>query len=122
MRGRAMQSAFALSSAALVAFGIAGCQQQSTSNEGGAAPSDLKIVEQIPIDQNGAEVKPPEATEAANPAGDGKATCPPVSLAMAGALTGPDAALGVNIKNGIQIGRRPAQRDQPRLPGSTEDL
>ena len=64
MRGRAMQSAFALSSAALVAFGIAGCQQQSTSNEGGAAPSDLKIVEQNPIDQIGAEVKPPEATEA----------------------------------------------------------
>ena len=39
----------------------------------------------------------------ANPAGDGKATCPPVSLAMAGALTGPDAALGINIKNGVQL-------------------
>ena len=103
MRGRAMRSAFALSSAALVAFGIAGCQQQSASNEGGAAPSDLKIVEQIPIDQNGAEVKPPEGTVPVDPAGDGKATCPPVSLAMAGALTGPDAALGVNIKNGVQM-------------------
>ncbi len=38
-----------------------------------------------------------------DPAGDGKATCPPVSLAMAGALTGPDAALGINIKNGVQM-------------------
>ena len=38
-----------------------------------------------------------------DPAGDGKATCPPVSLAMAGALTGPDAALGINIKNGVQL-------------------
>ena len=31
----------------------------------------------------------------ADPAGDGKATCPPVSIAMAGALNGPDAALGI---------------------------
>ena len=31
------------------------------------------------------------------------ATCPPVSIAMAGALNGPDAALGINIKNGVQL-------------------
>jgi branched-chain amino acid transport system substrate-binding protein len=104
VRGRAMRSAFALSSAALVALGIAGCQQQSTSNGGSSeAPSDLKIVEQVQIDQNGAEVKPEAGTVPLNPAGDGKATCPPVSLAMAGALTGPDAALGINIKNGVQL-------------------
>ncbi|CAN5302620.1 branched-chain amino acid ABC transporter substrate-binding protein [soil metagenome] len=42
-------------------------------------------------------------TEPANPAGDGNAQCPPLSLAMAGALTGPDAALGINIKNGVQL-------------------
>jgi len=99
-----VRSAFALSSAALVALGIAGCQQQSTSNGGSStAPSDLKIVEQVQIDQNGAEVKPEAGTVPLNPAGDGKATCPPVSLAMAGALTGPDAALGINIKNGVQL-------------------
>jgi branched-chain amino acid transport system substrate-binding protein len=93
----------------LVVFGsamtLAGCQQQAQPNEsgGGAAQTNLKIVEQVPIDENGAEIKAPDAAAAANPAGDGKAQCPPVSLAMAGALNGPDAALGINIKNGIQL-------------------
>ena len=104
MRGRRVRSAVVLGSAALVAFGMAGCQQQSQSGGGGdAAPSDLKIVEQIQIDQNGAEIKPETGAVALNPAGDGKASCPPVSLAMAGALTGQDAALGINIKNGVQL-------------------
>ncbi|MCV7226699.1 branched-chain amino acid ABC transporter substrate-binding protein [Mycolicibacterium komossense] len=101
MRGRATRSAFALSSAALLVMGIAGCNQSKP--EEGAAQSDLKIVEQVQIDQNGAEVKPEAGAVPANPAGDGKATCPPLSLAMAGALTGPDAALGINIKNGVQL-------------------
>ena len=103
MRSRMARNAFALGSAGLVVLGIAGCQQQSEPSAGGAAQTDLKIVEQVQIDANGAEVKPPEAAAAANPAGDGKAQCPPVSIAMAGALTGPDAALGINIKNGIQL-------------------
>ena len=105
MRGRVARNAFALGSVGLVVLGsifLAGCQQSQTS-EGGTAPANLKIVEQVQIDENGAEVKPPEAAAAANPAGDGKAQCPPVSIAMAGALTGPDAALGINIKNGIQL-------------------
>ncbi|MET0699111.1 MAG: ABC transporter substrate-binding protein, partial [Mycobacterium sp.] len=101
MRGRATRSAFALSSAALLVWGLAGCNQSKP--EEGAAQSDLKIVEQVQIDQNGAEVKPEAGATAANPAGDGKANCPPLSLAMAGALTGPDAALGINIKNGVQL-------------------
>jgi len=106
VRGRTMRSAVVFGSAALLAFGVAGCQQQSQSSGSGgssAEASDLQIVEQIPIDQNGAEVKPPAGSTPADPAGDGKATCPPVSLAMAGALTGADAALGVNIKNGVQM-------------------
>jgi branched-chain amino acid transport system substrate-binding protein len=106
VRGRVARKAFAIGSAGLIVLGIAGCQQQSEpSGEGGGgeAQSDLKIVEQVPIDENGAEIKPPDATAAADPAGDGKAQCPPVSLAMAGALNGPDAALGINIKNGIQL-------------------
>jgi branched-chain amino acid transport system substrate-binding protein len=82
-------------------FGMAGCQQSQPEEE--ASQTDLKIVEQVPIDENGTEIKPPDATTAADPAGDGKATCPPVSIAMAGALTGPDAALGINIKNGVQL-------------------
>lgn len=101
MRGRTVRSAFALSSAALLALGLAGCNQGSP--EEGATQSDLKIVEQVQIDQNGAEVAAEEGAEPADPAGDGNAQCPPLSLAMAGALTGPDAALGINIKNGVQL-------------------
>jgi branched-chain amino acid transport system substrate-binding protein len=78
------------------------CSQQSQPSEE-AAPTELKIVEQIPIDANGKEIKPPDVSTAADPAGDGKANCPPVSIAMAGALTGADAALGINIKNGVQL-------------------
>jgi branched-chain amino acid transport system substrate-binding protein len=84
-------------------LGIAGCQQQSEPSEGGAGATDLKIVEQVQIDENGAEVKPAADVKPLDPAGDGNAQCPPVSIAMAGALNGPDAALGINIKNGIQL-------------------
>lgn len=101
MRGRATRSAIAASSAVLAVLGLAACNQ-SKPNES-SSQSDLKIVEQIQIDQNGAEVKPESGTTPADPAGDGKAACPPVSIAMAGALNGPDAALGINIKNGVQL-------------------
>ncbi len=63
----------------------------------------MKIVGQLPIDPNGNEVRTRVGSMPADPAGDGKATCPPVGLAVAGALTGADAALGVNIKNGVQM-------------------
>ncbi|MGV0603901.1 branched-chain amino acid ABC transporter substrate-binding protein [Mycolicibacterium sp. XJ1904] len=102
MRGRMARKAFAISSAGLVVLGTAGCQQAEPT-EGGEAQTDLKIVEQVQIDENGAEVKADESAAPADPAGDGNAQCPPVSLAMAGALNGPDAALGINIKNGIQL-------------------
>ncbi|MCV7279369.1 branched-chain amino acid ABC transporter substrate-binding protein [Mycolicibacterium flavescens] len=103
MRFGVARKAFAISSAGLVALGIAGCQQSEPSEDGGSAQSDLKIVEQVQIDETGAEVKADESAAPADPAGDGNAQCPPVSLAMAGALNGPDAALGINIKNGIQL-------------------
>jgi branched-chain amino acid transport system substrate-binding protein len=103
VRGRVARSALAIGSAGLVVLGIAGCQQQAEPAAGEAAPADLKIVEQVQIDENGAEVPPPPEAAAADPAGNGQAQCPPVSIAMAGALTGPDAQLGINIKNGIQL-------------------
>ena len=102
MRGGVARKAVALSGAGLVVLGIAGCQQ-SQPTAGDSGQSELKIVEQVQIDENGAEIPPPEEAAAADPAGDGNAQCPPVSLAMAGALNGPDAALGINIKNGIQL-------------------
>lgn len=103
-----------MSSAALVMLGLAACSQQpsggndsskgSSAASGSAAPAaDLKIVEQVQIDNNGAAVKADAGVAPADPAGDGKATCAPVSIAMAGALNGPDAALGINIKNGVQL-------------------
>jgi branched-chain amino acid transport system substrate-binding protein len=85
----------------LVVLGLAGCNQSKPEEE--SSQSQLKIVEQVQIDENGKEVKPAEGAAPADPAGDGKATCPPVSIAMAGALNGPDAALGINIKNGVQL-------------------
>ena len=101
MRGRATRSAFALSSAALLVLGVAGCSQSKPAEE--QAQGNLKIVEQIQIDQDGKEIKSDATAKPADPRGDGKATCAPVNLAMAGALTGPDAALGINIKNGVQL-------------------
>jgi branched-chain amino acid transport system substrate-binding protein len=102
VRGRVARSAFAIGSAGLIVLGVAGCQQQSEPSKE-AAPTELKIVEQVPIDANGKQIKPPDIATAADPAGDGKANCPPLSIAMAGALTGADAALGINIKNGVQM-------------------
>ena len=114
MGARATRQAIAMSSAALVMLGLAACSQQpsggndsskgSSAASGSAAPAaDLKIVEQVQIDNNGAAVKADAGVAPADPAGDGKATCAPVSIAMAGALNGPDAALGINIKNGVQL-------------------
>ncbi|MBU9765065.1 branched-chain amino acid ABC transporter substrate-binding protein [Mycobacterium sp. TNTM28] len=85
----------------MVALAIAGCNQSAPGGE--AAQADLKIVEKVQIDENGAEVKAAQDVAPADPAGDGKATCPPVMLGMMGALNGPDAALGINIKNGVQL-------------------
>ncbi|WP_431970823.1 branched-chain amino acid ABC transporter substrate-binding protein [Nocardia sp. bgisy134] len=56
------------------------------------------------MDTAGKEVPKTDPAKAADPAGDGKATCAPgTSIAMAGALTGPDAALGINIVNGVKL-------------------
>jgi branched-chain amino acid transport system substrate-binding protein len=82
-------------------LGIAGCNQSSP--EQAKEQANLKIVEQVQIDENGKEVTATTGATPADPAGDGKATCPPVNIAMAGALNGPDAALGINIKNGVQL-------------------
>ncbi len=101
---RAPRKALLLSSAALIVTSIAGCHQapaESTSNA--ATPTNLKIVGLTQIDENGAAVAPASGVTPADPAGDGKATCAPVSIATASALTGADAALGNNVKFGAQL-------------------
>jgi branched-chain amino acid transport system substrate-binding protein len=101
VRGRVARTVFALGSAGVVVAGIAGCSQSQPQEQ--AAQAELKIVEQVQIDENGGEITLTAGAAPADPAGNGQAQCPPVSIAMAGALTGPDAALGINIKNGIQL-------------------
>ena len=101
MRGRATRSALVLGSAGLLVLGIAACSQASP--EQSSSQSNLKIVEQVQIDENGKPVQQAAAAAPADPAGNGKATCPPVNIAMAGALNGPNAALGINIKYGVQL-------------------
>ncbi|OBK76918.1 branched-chain amino acid ABC transporter substrate-binding protein [Mycobacterium sp. 1274761.0] len=101
MRGRVARNAVAFGSAGLLVLSMAACQQSKPEEE--TSQTNLKIVEQVQIDENGGEVKAAAGAVPADPAGDGKANCPPVSIAMAGALNGPDAALGINIKNGVQL-------------------
>lgn len=113
MRGERSRYAIALGSAALLMASVAGCSQtapggdsatgSSVSGEATPAPTDLAIVAQVQIDESGVEVKAGGVVAPADPAGDGTATCAPVKIAMAGALNGPDAALGINIKNGVQL-------------------
>ena len=105
MRGRVTRSAAAIGAVGLVVLGMAGCSKSKPgdNNADSSTPGNLKIVEQVQIDENGGEVPAQQAAEAVDPAGDGKATCAPVSIAMAGALNGPDAALGINIQNGAKL-------------------
>jgi branched-chain amino acid transport system substrate-binding protein len=105
VRVRAPHKALVLSSSALIMIGVAGCQQQAPAASGSnaATSTDLKIVGLSQIDQNGAAVPSAAGAAPADPAGDGKASCQPVSIATASALTGADAALGNNVKYGAQL-------------------
>lgn len=88
---------------------LSGCSSKSTSDgsasgSAGASSANLTIQPLVQIDANGKEVKAGDSAKAADPAGDGKATCAStVKIDMAGALTGANAALGLNIKNGAQL-------------------
>lgn len=91
----------AAGAAAMLVLGIAGCTQSAPTHSD--APTNLEIVAQMPVDPNGAEVKLEAGATPADPAGDGKATCPPVVIAMAGPLTGADAPFGDNVRDGVQL-------------------
>jgi len=72
------------------------------SGSGGSA-SGLTITPVVQIDTSGKEVKSAASGAPADPAGDGKAKCSGVSLAFAGAQTGDNAALGINIFDGAKV-------------------
>lgn len=106
MHRRAVQGALVLGVA--VTLAVAGCSSKSTdegSSSGGTSASagGLSITPQVLLDTAGAEVAATDVTDAADPAGSGNATCEGVSIAMAGALTGANAALGQNILNGAKL-------------------
>ena len=92
----------ALAAAAAV-LALAGCAQSKPEASSGEPVRDLNIVAQMPVDQNGAEVKLQGGGTPADPAGDGKANCAPVAIAMAGPLTGPDTPFGRNVQDGAEL-------------------
>ncbi len=78
-----------------LALGACAAKNNATSTGGGSGstgPVSLPVVSQLPVPSN-----------AADPAGDGKATCSGVTIAYAGAESGANAQLGVNIYNGVQV-------------------
>ena len=94
------------------ALALAGCSDRSADSgssgssgtEGGGASTELSIQPLLQVDTEGKEVPQASTEDAATPAGDGNATCAPTTtIAMAGALTGPNAALGLNILNGAKL-------------------
>ncbi|MFM9033700.1 MAG: branched-chain amino acid ABC transporter substrate-binding protein [Mycobacterium sp.] len=102
MRGTRTRKMIAAGAAGLAVLGMAGCAKQSKP-EDGAAPGELKIVEQVQIGQDGGAVAAEAAAAPLNPVGDGKANCNPAAIAMAGPLTGPDAPFGANVRNGAEL-------------------
>lgn len=101
----------AMAAAAAVALlAVAGCTQSAPTENSAAgsaaqdaAPTDLEIVAQMPIDGDGNEVKLAAGAVPVSPAGNGTATCPPLTIAMAGPLTGADAPFGGNVRDGAQL-------------------
>src|ERR1700757_1971295 len=61
-----------------------------------------RFVVQAQIGANGMEDRGTGAAPA-DPAGNRKAICPPLSIATAGALTGANSETGINIKNGVRL-------------------
>ncbi|MGK2321090.1 branched-chain amino acid ABC transporter substrate-binding protein [Gordonia rhizosphera] len=104
MHRRTTTAAFAVAMAGVLA--VSACSSKSTDSGSGAseaAGTGLQITALAQIDTQGNKVEASSESDAASPAGDGTAKCDPATIAMAGALTGADAALGINIKNGAQL-------------------
>ncbi|MDL9948268.1 branched-chain amino acid ABC transporter substrate-binding protein [Gordonia sp. ABSL11-1] len=108
MHRRVTTGALALAMASVLAVSACSSKSSDSGSESGAsgsaaASSGLEIAPLAQIDTQGNEVQATAEEAALNPAGDGKAECPETTIAMAGALTGADAALGINIRNGAQL-------------------
>src|SRR5690242_12979627 len=99
MRRRVARDSIVVGTAALIALTASACNQAAPEQ----AQTSLKIVGLTQVDANGAQVASAAGDAPVDPAGDGKASCPPVSIATLGAFTGADSALGTNMKDGVQL-------------------
>lgn len=98
-----MKGAIVVSIAAALA--VSGCSSKSNTGgtSSGGSESKLSIQAVGQFDTEGNSLKADSSAAPVEPAGDGKAKCENVAIAMAGALTGDDANLGLNIVNGVRL-------------------
>jgi branched-chain amino acid transport system substrate-binding protein len=88
---------------AIVALALTGCSEKETGSEKSGETGALTIQPLEQIDKDGKPVETKGTSDAADPAGDGNATCSGIAIGFAGALTGDNAALGKNIRNGMEV-------------------
>lgn len=108
MHRRMTTGALAVTMAGILVLSACSSKDSDSDSDSGAstsagASSGLSIAPLVQIDTDGNEVESSSEADALSPAGDGKAKCDATTIAMAGALTGADAALGINIRNGAQL-------------------
>jgi branched-chain amino acid transport system substrate-binding protein len=94
----AARLARAVTAVAVLSLALGACAAKNNATSGGGTgsgttgPVNLPAVVQLPVPK-----------DAADPAGNGKATCSGVTLAYVGAESGSNAQLGINIYNGVQL-------------------
>ncbi len=123
MRGRVARKAFAIGSAGV------DCARHSrlpttirADDEGGAAPTDLKIVEQVQIDENGTEVKPRRRRAAPRSRRRRQGAVPTGVPGHGGRAQRARRRAGNQHQERHPARGRQAQRRQPGLPGAVEDV
>ena len=89
---RSVRAIMFVAVASLIVGGCAAKTNTSSSSSTSSSGANLPVVSQIPI-----------PSDAVLPAGDGKATCSGATIAYAGAETGSNAQLGINILNGVKL-------------------
>ena len=89
---RSARAIMVVAVASLILGGCAAKTNSSSSSSTGTSGVNLPVVSQIPV-----------PGDAVLPAGDGKATCSGATIAYAGAETGSNAQLGINILDGVKL-------------------
>ena len=102
-----------LAVAALASIALSACAANSngsgssSGDNGGSTKVDIPVVTNLPVSPN-----------AVKPAGDGKGKCSGVSLAYAGAKSGANAQLGINIVNGVKLAVKQHNQANPAARSS----